>query len=162
MDAQWRVEVLITQPHPLQRSSPIVAINPQLPQRSGVTSSPSLPRLPRHSVHTHVRAHTHTYTHPYTHPHTHKHCMAGAEGRSCCDGSELAMREEPIVCFYLREKMHGQQTECKSQKVNQAQTLDLPCLLKSACEYATHPREDFLFSFFPSVHSMFSAHEGMK
>lgn len=146
MDAQWRVEVLITQPHPLQRSSPIVAINPQLPQRSGVTSSPSLPRLPRHSA----RAHTHTQR------------MAGAEGQRCCDGSELAMREEPIVCFYLWEKMHRQQTECKSLQVNQTQTLDLPCLLKSASEYATHPREDFLFSFFPSVHSMFSAHEGMK
>lgn len=74
--------------------------------------------------------------------------MAGAEGRSCCDGSELAMREEPIVCFYLGEKMQREQTECEPQQVNQTQMLYLPCLLKSASEYATHPREDFSFLCF--------------
>lgn len=62
MEAQWRVEALMIHPHPLWRSSPIVAINPQLPQRSYVTSGPSLPRLPRHITNTNAHTHTHAGT----------------------------------------------------------------------------------------------------
>lgn len=136
MEAQWRVEVLMIHPHPLWRSSPIVAINPQLPQRSYVTSGPSLPRLPRHI----------TNTNTHTHTHTPAQRMAEPERRTCCDGSEVAMREEPIVCFYVREKCTDNRASA-----NLSGSIKLRCCTWSASstsgrEYATHPRGDFFFS----------------
>lgn len=101
----------------------------------------------------------HKHLHTLTHTATQR--MAEPERRTCCDGSEVAMREEPIVCFYLWEKRTHNRASA-----NLSRSIKLRCCTWSASstsgrEYTTHPRGDFFF-YSKSVYHIFSTHKGTK
>lgn len=86
MDALWLVEVLITRPHP-SRGARLLR-----PLILGCFRG-RMSLLVHHSLVCHAISHTPA--------HTRTQCLAGPERQICFDGSELAMREEPIGCFHF-------------------------------------------------------------